>query len=213
MRYTHIIWDFNGTLFDDVSAGIESVNDMLSRRGCKTISGKAEYRELFRFPIIDYYRSLGFDFEKEPYEVLAPEWVALYNEASRHSQLQLGAEEALSLFAEKGIEQILLSATELEMLTRQIKELGIYGYFSDVFGLDNIHAYSKEALALNWREKNPDAVPVVIGDTLHDADVARAMGADCVLVSQGHQSEQTLRRSGFEVFDDLSSAVEFIIKK
>ena len=188
MRYTHIIWDFNGTLFDDVLAGIESVNDMLYRRGYKVLSGKEKYREVFRFPIIEYYRALGFDFDKEPYEVLAPEWVALYNEYSKHSRLQRGATEALSFFSERGISQILLSATELEMLKGQISQLGIDGYFSEVMGLGNIHAYSKKELALRWREKEPDARPIIIGDTTHDAEVARAIGADCVLVCNGHQS-------------------------
>lgn len=213
MRYTHIIWDFNGTLFDDVLAGIESVNDMLSRRGYKTLSGKEEYREVFRFPIIEYYRSLGFDFDKEPYEVLALEWVALYNESSKRSRLQEGAAEALMRFFKKGISQILLSATELEMLKGQISELGIDGYFSEVMGLENIHAYSKKELAMRWREKNPDARPIIIGDTTHDAEVARAIGADCVLVCNGHQSEQRLRRCGFAVRDDLRAAVRYIEKK
>ena len=64
MRYTHIIWDFNGTLFDDVEAGINSVNDMLSERGLKTLEDKEDYRKVFKFPIIEYYKDLGFDFEK-----------------------------------------------------------------------------------------------------------------------------------------------------
>ncbi len=150
---------------------------------------------------------MGFDFEIEPYEKLAPEWVELYNEKSKISRLQAGAPEALRLFEKKGITQILLSATELEMLRGQIDELGIAPYFSEVMGLGNIHAYSKRELAMRWRERNPDAVPIVIGDTTHDAEVATAIGADCVLVSNGHQSAGTLRGTGFEVFADLSSAV------
>ena len=57
MKYTHIVWDFNGTLLDDIMAGIEAVNDMLSRRGIATIESVAQYRELFCFPIINYYVS------------------------------------------------------------------------------------------------------------------------------------------------------------
>ena len=213
MKYTHIIWDFNGTLFDDVLAGIEAVNEMLSKRGCKTIPGKDEYREVFRFPIIDYYRALGFDFDAEPYEKLAPEWVALYNEKSKSSRLQPGALDALRYFEQIGVCQTLLSATEEQMLRAQIRELGIDTYFFEVLGLNNIHAYSKKEIAISWRQKNPDAVPIVIGDTTHDAEVAAAMGAECVLVSNGHQSEQTLLRSGAFVVDDILSAVELITKK
>ncbi|MBQ7384698.1 MAG: HAD family hydrolase [Clostridia bacterium] len=212
MKYTHIIWDFNGTLFDDVEAGIEAVNDMLSRRGYKTLSGKEEYREVFKFPIIDYYRDLGFEFDKEPYDVLAPEWVELYNRSSERSTLQPWALEALEYFAERGIPQILLSATELQMLKGQIKGLGIEKYFREVSGLETIHAYSKKDLAIIWKKSHPDAVPVIIGDTEHDAEVARAIGCDCVLLRNGHQSEARLSRCGFPVCDDIRAAVSYIEK-
>ncbi len=186
MRYTHIIWDFNGTLFDDVEAGILSVNEMLSQRGLPTLEGKDDYRRVFKFPIIDYYKDLGFDFEKEPYEVLAPIWVELYNKYSKESKLQYEARNALEYFKALEIPQVLLSATELNMLRGQTDTLGISGYFEEILGLDNIHAYSKEALAKKWKEAHPDSNPLVVGDTEHDAAVAKAIGADCFLVSNGH---------------------------
>ena len=70
MKYEHIIWDFNGTLLDDVWTGIVSVNKLLEDRGLPKIASVEDYRRVFRFPIIEYYRSLGFDFDKEPYEVI-----------------------------------------------------------------------------------------------------------------------------------------------
>lgn len=33
MPLTTIIWDWNGTLADDVNVALQSVNDILSRRG------------------------------------------------------------------------------------------------------------------------------------------------------------------------------------
>ncbi len=210
MKYTHIIWDFNGTLFNDVDAGIASVNTMLEERGLEKISGKEEYRKVFKFPIIDYYKDLGFDFDAEPYEVLAPIWVELYNKNSASSPLQVGAIDLLEWFRCEGIPQILLSATELNMLLGQIESLGIADYFGEVFGLDNIHAYSKKALALKWRDKNRYAKPLVIGDTEHDFSVAQAIGADCVLVCNGHQSKSLLEKYGCKVCADLCNVKEYI---
>lgn len=209
-KYTHIIWDFNGTLLDDVEAGIRSVNQMLEERGLKPISSKQEYRAVFKFPIIDYYRDIGFDFDREPYEVLAPIWVELYNINSKQASLREGALEALEYFASLGLGQILLSATERNMLLRQISELRIDGYFDKVLGLDNIHAYSKKDIALIWKSQNPDAIPLFIGDTEHDADVAKALGADCLLVEGGHQSRDTLLRCGCEVCADLYNAIKLL---
>jgi len=192
MRYTHIIWDFNGTLFDDVEAGIKSVNEMLAKRGLKTLDSKEEYRKVFKFPIIEYYRDLGFDFDKEPYEVLAPIWVDLYNEYSKNSELQYEAQNALEYFKSLEIPQILLSATELNMLRGQTDSLGISDYFEEILGLENIHAYSKEELAVSWKKAHPDSNPLVIGDTEHDAVVAKAIGADCFLVCNGHGARERL---------------------
>ena len=73
-----VIWDFNGTLLDDVQAGIDSVNTLLVEREIPTVESVEKYREVFRFPIIDYYRALGFDFDAEPYEIIAHEWVENY---------------------------------------------------------------------------------------------------------------------------------------
>lgn len=210
MRYTHIIWDFNGTLFDDIDAGIASVNKMLSERGLKIISNKEEYREVFKFPIISYYRDLGFDFESEPYEVLAPIWVELYNQNSKQSSLCPQARLLLEDFKKKNIPQILLSATERNMLLGQIAELEISEYFEDVLGLDNIHAYSKKDIAIEWLAKQDNIVPLFIGDTEHDAQVARAVGADCILVAQGHQSKNTLLKCGYPVYNDLGEVMEML---
>ncbi len=204
MKYTHIVWDFNGTLLDDVTAGIDAVNDMLARRGLATIRSVQHYQQLFCFPIIDYYAKLGFDFEKEDYyKVLAPEWVALYLENYKHSQLTPGAKQTLERLASLGYVQHLLSATELEMLKGQLHELELSGYFDQVWGLDNIHAGGKKDRALAWRAAHPDAVPLFVGDSLHDFEVAQAAGADCVLYCGGHQSREQLSVCGCPVIDRL----------
>ena len=96
-KYDYIVWDFNGTLLDDVMTGIKSVNTLLAERGIATIPSVEYYRSVFRFPIIEYYRTLGFDFESEPYEVLAPKWVALYLENVKSAGLYPDVKETLEL--------------------------------------------------------------------------------------------------------------------
>ena len=212
MKYTHIIWDFNGTLFQDIDAGIVSVNTMLRERSLPEIESVEAYREIFRFPVIDYYRDLGFDFDKEPFDVLAPIWIDLYNKNSESAPLQVGAREALEELGELGIPQLLLSATEINMLKGQLEVLGITEYFDEIMGLDNIHAHSKAAIALEWMAKHPNARPLFIGDSLHDAEVASAVGADCVLLSNGHQSRTRLETCGCPVFSSLPDMMKSLKK-
>ena len=208
--YTHVIWDFNGTLYDDVEAGIRSANRLLCAHGLREFLSVEEYRRTFGFPIIDYYRRMGFDFEKTPYDTLAKEWVPYYMEASKEATVYPDAVPLLDLFFKKGLTQILLSATELDMLTGQLNRLGIYGEFREVIGLDNIHARSKKAQALAWKERNPHARPLFIGDTLHDADVAAAVGGDCVLFCGGHQSRDRLAVTGYPVISDIREIVNYL---
>lgn len=191
-KYTHVLWDFNGTILDDVDASIESANALLERHGLPPIASPEAYRSLFGFPVIDYYRRLGFDFERDSYADLAVEWVAYYLKYSALSTLYPDVVESLDRVKRAGISQLVLSATERGMLERQILDLGIHAYFDGLLGMENIHAYSKEEIALRWRERNPDARILLVGDTDHDSDVARAIGADCVLLSCGHQSAERL---------------------
>ena len=65
--HTHLIWDFNGTILQDMDLGIRCTNTMLAERGLPVIPSVEAYREIFGFPIDEYYRRLGFDFEKEDY--------------------------------------------------------------------------------------------------------------------------------------------------
>ena len=203
-NYDYVIWDFNGTLLDDVQTGIRSVNKLLLDRGLKQIDGVEHYRRIFRFPIIDYYRSLGFDFDKEPYEVLAPQWVELYLENVKSACLFPDVVQTLTELREIGIRQAVISATESKMLGTQLRELGISQYFEEAFGLDNIHAGSKLSLAEHWRSQHPTARVLVIGDTDHDVETAKALNADCRLVCRGHQSKEHLSKLSVSVYDTLT---------
>ena len=210
-RHTHLLWDFNGTVLDDVLHGIRCVNPMLASRGLATIPDVETYREMFDFPIEDYYRRLGFDFEKEPYHtVLAPEWVANYVAGEADCPLNEGVMETISAVADMGIPQIMLSASRLGQLRDQLARLGLLDAFSEIMGLDNIHARSKVHLAEAWRERNPDARPLFLGDTVHDAAVAAAVGADCVLFCGGHQSRERLASCGVPIIDRIEDVLLYL---
>ncbi len=77
MRYDHVIWDWNGTLFDDVELVVDIMRGMLARRDLGEFDVE-RYRELFTFPVRDYYARVGFDFEREPFEELAVEFIDAY---------------------------------------------------------------------------------------------------------------------------------------
>ena len=72
-----IIWDWNGTLLDDVGICLQSINSMLKERKIDELS-RHKYKRVFTFPVIDYYRKVGFDFNQENWEKVAMEFMDRY---------------------------------------------------------------------------------------------------------------------------------------
>lgn len=209
MKYTHIVWDFNGTIFDDLLPSIESTNEMLEKRGIPAFDNVEAYRRVFGFPVKNYYERIGFDFSVTPYEELAVEWVALYLEKTKNAGLMPGVARALEKFQKMGITQVVISACESEMLNEQLRGLGVISYFDEIIGLDDIHAGGKGALVKKWREEHFDAKVMFIGDTVHDAEVASIAKSDCYLYLGGHQDKERLEKCGV-VFEDFSELDEYI---
>ena len=209
--YTHVIWDFNGTVLDDVRLGIDCVNSMLAKRGLPVIPDEDAYRRIFGFPIDDYYRRLGFDFEQEDYDtVLAPEWVSLYLKGEATCPVISGVVDTINVLRNRGIPQVMLSASDLGQLKGQLARIGLSDAFEEVLGLDNIHARSKKMLAIAWKNRHPEANPLFLGDTEHDADVADAIGADCILFTGGHQSSERLAKLGKPLISTIPALLSFL---
>ena len=72
------LWDWNGTLVNDVALCSQLLNSQLQRHGHAPLGGVEEYRRVFRFPIEEYYKDAGFDFARCSYRQLAAEYMQLY---------------------------------------------------------------------------------------------------------------------------------------
>lgn len=189
MKKKLIIWDWNGTLLDDVQACVDTMNVMLQKRNMDFLSNN-RYKDIFTFPVKNYYNELGFNFERESFENLSIEYIALYKENSKKSLLQEGAVNALDFFKENGCKQIIISASEQSSLEEQVEQRGVFKYFDSIIGLNNIHAKSKLDNAkrfINDSSTNFESL-TFIGDTFHDYEVSKEIGAECILVQNGHQS-------------------------
>lgn len=203
----HVIWDWNGTLLDDVAACVESINTLLIRRGMRPVTPR-EYSEMFDFPVKDYYVKLGFDFQHEDWDALAREFHDVYATVSAGTVLRRGAVPFLAELKDVGITLSILSASETGMLKRMMRERGVLDYFTHVCGLGDLYAHSKMDLGRELIGRNRQSTEgfLLIGDTTHDFDVARELAIPCLLMTGGHQSEQKLRRCGCPVvhsFDEI----------
>jgi phosphoglycolate phosphatase len=211
-KYKHLIWDWNGTLFNDVNLCNDIINNLLEKNGIAPLSLQ-KYREIFTFPIKDYYTKAGFDFSKTSFEVLGKEFMDEYEQRKTEAAIFNNVKDILEYVKSKGLTQSILSAYVQNVLEEFVKYFRIRDYFIGLAGLDNIYAESKIEIGkkwiknLNYREKDI----LLIGDTKHDFEVAQELGVNCILVTTGHQSQKRLEECGVSVFNDLEAIKEYLI--
>ena len=192
-----IIWDFNGTIIDDTATCLSIENKMLKDRKMKYGYTVEDYRNLFCFPIINYYKKLGYTFENESYQEISNEfhrdYAALFNEIP----LMDGFLDKIHESIDKGYDNVIFSATEQNLLNKQVEDLGINQYFKVLIGIDDNMAFSKIEHAKRWMKENdinPDDC-FYIGDTLHDLETIQALNIqEYALVACGHQSFEVLKK-------------------
>jgi len=210
-KYTHIIWDWNGTLLNDIKLCILKVNSMLSKRKLATIDSVEAYHNIFGFPIKDYYERAGFDFKKEKFEDLASEFIKIYHESDNDFELFPEVKDILNDIKKSGIKQIILSASEINNLFSQVELFDIQDYFDEILGISDIYAASKTAVGKDYIERIKPKKALFIGDTIHDKEVADALGIDCLLIAKGHHSKQTLINTGVKVIDSLKDIRNIVL--
>lgn len=211
MKYKHIVWDWNGTIIDDVKLSVEIFNEMCDTCGIAGLD-LDEYQRKFKIPVSDFYVEHGFDYNKLDFDKISVYYVEQYNKRRFNCPLHDNVVEIMQFLNESGVSQSILSAYEQNYLRECVQHYDLHKYMDNVFGLDNILAGSKAGLAKSLAERI-DAKGneiLMIGDTTHDKDASDAMGADCVFVAKGHNSADRLAKLGVPVFDSHAKLLEFI---
>lgn len=190
----HVIWDWNGTLLADLDHAVTTVNRLLTEEKLQPISME-EYKKAFGFPVVDYYKKLGFDTSPENFLNLCDRFNHYFYEGLHMCDLWPGVRETLEFVKTNGKMQSLLSASEHSMLLSSVRWFQLEHVFDHVVGIHDKTAASKVARGLELIERVhiPREKTVLIGDTDHDLEVANAMGIDAILVEHGHQCPTRLK--------------------
>lgn len=202
--YRHIMWDWNGTLLDDSRMAVMVINETLAKRDMPTISHD-HYQKIFGFPVIDYYRRLGFDFVEESFEVVGTEFIEGYEKHKFDIGLHTGVEEVLLKLGSLRVGHSILSAYKQNTLDELVAHFGLTHRFLKIVGLNNHYAHSKVDNAVQWMSdlNLPPNDVLFVGDTAHDHEVAEAIGVDCVLIPGGHQTREALEATGARVVEKI----------
>lgn len=190
---SHVIWDWNGTLLNDIDLMVEVIGELLDEHSLPRIN-REQYCELFGFPIKNYYRALGFNFDTVTFEHLSDKFMAGYRRGLPSTELHTGMKELLGAIHHSKISQSVLSAAQEVYLEEQLKHFGIRHFFDHVYGLSDYHAAGKLERGMDLMQQAglPKESTLLIGDTDHDLEVGQALGIEVLLLADGHQSFRRL---------------------
>jgi phosphoglycolate phosphatase len=203
-QYKYILWDWNGTIIDDVGVALDGVNHMLQQKKLPIITLQ-EYRQAMGTPILRFYEHF-FDMNEISLEWITEQFHNYYDGHEKELKLHLGVEQMLQRKKEQGCHQVILSASASSVISRYIEKFSLDFYFDAVLGADDFLAASKIERAMTYFRKqrwNPQEV-VLLGDTVHDYEVAQEMNVDCILLTYGHQDSQSLLECGCPVYDAIA---------
>ena len=207
----HVIWDWNGTLLDDVNSCVEVLNGMLLRRGLPYVTRKY-YKERFGFPVRPFYEGLGFDVSDQAFAALSTEFIAQYKSVLAGVTLHDGALDVMTRLSCVLEYQVVVSAMEHNLLGTMLTNYGVLPHLRSHQGTGDLQASSKIDVGValvKALDLNPSEV-LLIGDTEHDLELAQAIGCRCALHVGGHQARERLQATGCDVVDDLVSVVALV---
>jgi phosphoglycolate phosphatase-like HAD superfamily hydrolase len=206
----HLVWDWNGTLFNDIEAVVGATNASFAEFGLPAVTAE-RYRELYCVPVpLFYERLLGRLPSDEEWAVMDAGFHRHYWRLAERCGLADGAAELLATRQESGVTQSLCSLAPHQELMPFVAAHGISGRFLRIDGRTEAASVGKAgqmARHLAALDGLGDRPVVVIGDALDDAAAAAHVGAFAVLYTGGSHSRATLETAGVPVADSLAEAV------
>ena len=135
-----------------------------------------------------------------------------YKSRFKDCNLHKDAVFVLKRINESGRTQSILSAGKQSSLIRWVNHHNIDQLFNHLIGIKNEKADGKIEAGINWLKTSrlePENI-LLVGDTIHDREVSRAMGVKCLLIDIGHVSTKRLNRTGEIVLPTLRSILEYL---
>ena len=207
MARTHLVWDWNGTLLDDLSLVVSSTNHAFATIGGPAVDAD-EHRRTFRRPVAEFYAEiLGRAVDEHEFSRLD----RIFHDAYRVglTTCSLAADASAAIKAWPGTQSLLSMWFHTELVPA-VDTYGLAGLFTRIDGLRTAVGGDLKAghLAAHLAGLGaPGDQVVLIGDSLDDAAAAESVGGACVLYTGGFTDPDRLRASGLPVADTLSGAV------
>ncbi|MDB4721317.1 HAD family hydrolase [Verrucomicrobiales bacterium] len=207
-RFRNIIFDWSGTLVDDLNPVIEATNQVLMHYGKSSLTRK-EFCDSFCLPFVDFYKSV---LPGVPISELEEMYTLFFDESEESVEILPGAVDLLNFCKESGFGAFLLSSIKNDHYVRQSEYLNLNIYFEKVYteALDKriwIRSLIDDC-SLNSQET------IFVGDMQHDIEAGHSAGVFTVAVLGGYTSEEMLLESAPDlVIDNLYQLSDYLSSK
>lgn len=213
MARGHIVWDWNGTLLDDLPIVIEAVNRSIAGLGESPITAD-DYRDHYTRPVRHFYdRLFGRTITDDEWLRLNTTFHDSYFTLAKTADLAPGAHDAMAMIESSGWTQSLLSMSPHDWLGKIVGRLDLTHRFDLVDGLSGPTGGLKaQHLEVHLETLDIDGEEtVIIGDTPDDVAAARHVGASAILFHGGSHHVEVLEAEGVPIAESLVQAVELAL--
>lgn len=208
----HLIWDWNGTLFDDLHIVVDAVNASLKSIGSDLRIDADDYRDHYQRPVRAFYDAmLERPVSDDEWATINVRFHDVYMTLVPQATPTIDARGATTEAGRRGVTQSILSMWSHDLLGPTVDRYGLGRPMLAIRGSDDARGEPKAALLerhLGELALNGERKVVMVGDTFDDAAAAAAVGISCVFYNGGSHHRNALAATGVPVADSLVEALD-----
>lgn len=187
--FRNLIFDWSGTLVDDLGPVIEATNAVFERHGLEPL-GREEFRRRFRLPYVDFYDE---HLPGVPMAELEDCFRAAFASAKSEVTVLPHAREKLAWCGERGIRAFVLTSMDADAFRAQLEKFGLERAFEATYaGVIDKRAMIHHILVTHGLDP---ARTALVGDMIHDVETARHGGVVSVAVLTGYTHPEVLAQA------------------
>ena len=200
----NIIFDWSGTLSNDIIQVYTSAMNVFRKLGLKVLSLE-EYKKEFTLPYMNFYLKFKKDANKEEIDKLFIKEINSVDEPKPFSD----AKTILEFLKQKNIKLAVLSSHPREKLEKEVRAYGFEKFFSDING--SVHNKVEVITGIMKRNGFEANETAYVGDMTHDIEAGKKAEVITIAVSWGYQSREKLSNESPDfLIDDLKELKKLI---
>lgn len=187
--FKNLIFDWSGTLVDDLALTLDASNYVFSQYG-KAAMNKDEFCAEFQLPYPDYYARV---LPHADLDELEEHFRSAFRVSTAPVEVLAHAREFLEFCRARGVRCFILTSVDAKEFDLQCRELGMIEYFEAIHaGIRHKDAHIHDLLAQHGLHAHETAF---IGDMQHDVETAHHAGITSIAVLTGYNDAAQLSRA------------------